>query len=70
MELEALARALCRRDEDAVVEVGSRLQVLSRLLLQLLTELFPLHRADVCYRQRKASVVDSTMGQYNCNRGR
>lgn len=49
VELEGPARTLSWCNKHTLVEIGGRLQVLSRLLLQLLAELLPLHRSNVRY---------------------
>lgn len=56
MEFEALARALSWCNKHTLVKVGRGLQVIPRLFLQLLTELLPLYRSNVCY----------TGGRKNC----
>lgn len=47
MEFEAPARPLSRCYKHTLVKVGGGLQVIARLLLQLLSELLPLHRSNV-----------------------
>lgn len=47
VELEGPARALSWRNKHTLVEVGCGLQVVPRLLFQLLTELLPLYRSNV-----------------------
>lgn len=53
MEFEAPTRALSWCNKHALVEVGRGLQVVTRLLLQLLTELLPLYRSNVGYRDEE-----------------
>lgn len=50
VKFEGLSRALRHWNGHALVEVGCGLQVLVRLLFQLLTELLPFYCMDVCYR--------------------
>lgn len=57
VELETLARALSWCDEHTLVEVGCGLQLLPRLLLQLLSELLSFYRTDVCCRDRRNSTT-------------
>lgn len=49
VEFEGPAGSLSGCNKHTLVEVGGGLQVLPRLLLQLLTELLPLHRSNVRY---------------------
>lgn len=63
MEFEGLAWPLSCRHSHAIVKVGSGLQVLVRLLFQLLTELLSFYSTDVCYRegQSKQETVKATI---------
>lgn len=58
MELEALLGSLGGCYVNPPVKVDSGLQVLARLLLQLLTELLPLHRTDISCGWRVILAVD------------
>lgn len=57
VELEAPASALSWCDKHTLVEVGRGLQLLPRLLLQLLSELLSFYRPDVCCRDRHNSTM-------------
>ncbi len=59
MKFEGPASALSWCDKHTLVEVGSGLQVLPRLFLQLLTELLPLDSSNVCYIDRKKLIAES-----------
>lgn len=58
MEFESPACALSWRNRHTLVKVGCGLQVISRLLLQLLAELLSLYCSNVSYTGKEKCFVE------------
>lgn len=67
VKFEGLSRALRYWHGHALVEVGCGLQVLVRLLFQLLTELLPFYCMDVCCRvERRVNKPEAVNNIFLC----
>lgn len=66
VESEAPPRALSWCNKHALVEVGRGLQVVPRLLFQLLTELLPLYRTNVRYTDKGNELSNTKTTNEDC----
>ena len=66
MEFEAPSSTNSRCNIDTLVEIGRWLQILPRLLLQLLTELLPLYSSNVCYTAEENALKNMKSRNKDC----